>query len=93
MIHLSAASLPSAKPRRARSNPWGYLFALPYVLHFLIFTAYPLGFALYLTLHRWDIVGTDRRAVARSVVGRFRHQSARSLTVEWYRRPHQSVGW
>ena len=60
MIHLSAASLPSAKPRRARSNPWGYLFALPYVLHFLIFTAYPLGFALYLTLHRWDIVGTDR---------------------------------
>lgn len=43
-----------------RSNPIGYLFVLPYVLHFLVFTAYPLGFAFYLTVHRWDIVSADQ---------------------------------
>lgn len=59
MTGLSATA-PVTVPRRARSNPWGYLFVLPYVLHFLIFTAYPLGFALYLTTHRWDIVSSEK---------------------------------
>jgi multiple sugar transport system permease protein len=38
------------------SNPIGYLFTLPYVLYFAVFTAYPLGFAFYLTVHDWNIV-------------------------------------
>ncbi len=38
------------------SNPIGYLFTLPYVLFFAVFTAYPLGFAFYLTVHDWNIV-------------------------------------
>jgi multiple sugar transport system permease protein len=38
------------------SNPVGYLFTLPYVLFFAVFTAYPLGFAFYLTVHDWNIV-------------------------------------
>ena len=37
-------------------NPIGYLFTLPYVLFFAVFTAYPLGFAFYLTVHDWNIV-------------------------------------
>jgi len=60
MTELSAAPPLPLVMRRKRSNPWGYLFALPYVAHFLVFTAYPLGFALYLTVHRWDIVGSDQ---------------------------------
>jgi multiple sugar transport system permease protein len=38
------------------SNPVGYLFTLPYVVFFAVFTAYPLGFAFYLTVHDWNIV-------------------------------------
>jgi multiple sugar transport system permease protein len=58
---------PGAPPRAASglgrvwrslrgSNPVGYLFTLPYVLFFAVFTAYPLGFAFYLTVHDWNIV-------------------------------------
>ncbi len=46
--------------RRGGSNPVGYLFTLPYVLFFAIFTAYPLGFAFYLTVHDWNIVRAVR---------------------------------
>ncbi len=42
------------------SNPVGYLFTLPYVIFFTIFTAYPLGFAFFLTVHDWNIVRTER---------------------------------
>jgi multiple sugar transport system permease protein len=34
----------------------GHLFALPYILFFLTFVAYPLVFSLLLIFHRWNIV-------------------------------------
>lgn len=43
-----------------RSNPVGYLFTLPYIIFFAVFTAYPLGFAFYLTFHNWNIVRPER---------------------------------
>lgn len=47
--------------RRLRgSNPVGYLFTLPYLIFFAIFVAYPLGFAIYLTFHNWNIVRPER---------------------------------
>lgn len=47
--------------RRLRgSNPVGYLFTLPYLIFFTIFVAYPLGFAIYLTFHNWNIVRPER---------------------------------
>ena len=58
---LSPLSPPAlGRRRRSRSNPLGYLFAAPYVIHFLVFTAYPLLFAFYLTVHRWDIISADK---------------------------------
>lgn len=39
-----------------RSDKVGYLFVLPYLLHFAVFTAYPLVFAFILVFHRWNIV-------------------------------------
>ena len=62
MTQLSVLAAPAVR-RKPRSNPWGYVFVLPYVLHFLLFTAYPLGFALFLTTHRWDIVSSEKTAV------------------------------
>jgi len=38
------------------SDKAGYVMVLPYVLHFLIFVAYPLVFAFILVFCRWDIV-------------------------------------
>jgi ABC-type sugar transport system permease subunit len=48
-------------PRQAllwfkQSDRNGYLFSLPYILFFLAFVAYPLGFSLILIFHRWNIV-------------------------------------
>lgn len=36
----------------------GYLFVLPYLIHFLLFLAFPIVFSLILLFHRWDIVST-----------------------------------
>jgi multiple sugar transport system permease protein len=38
------------------SDKAGYVMVLPYVLHFLIFVAYPLVFAFILVFCKWDIV-------------------------------------
>ena len=42
------------------SNPVGYLFTLPYLIFFAVFTAYPVGFAFYLTVHNWNIVRPEK---------------------------------
>ncbi len=52
--------LAAAQRDTGRSNPVGYLFTLPYLVFFAVFTAYPLGFAIYLTFHNWNIVRPDR---------------------------------
>ncbi len=36
----------------------GYLFVAPYVLHFCVFVAFPVGFSLWLVFHRWDIISS-----------------------------------
>ncbi len=33
-----------------------YLFVAPYVLHFLVFVAFPVFFSLFLTFHKWNII-------------------------------------
>ena len=37
-------------------NKVGYVFALPYIIHFSIFVAFPLVFSFLLVFHRWDII-------------------------------------
>src|SRR5690606_20522041 len=53
--------------RLRESNPIGYLFTLPYAIFFAVFVAYPLGFAIYLTFHNWNIVRPERRSEERRV--------------------------
>ncbi|HLU83165.1 MAG TPA: sugar ABC transporter permease, partial [Trueperaceae bacterium] len=52
--------LEGALSRVRRSNPIGYLFTLPYLIFFGVFVAYPVGFAIYLTFHNWNIVRPER---------------------------------
>ncbi len=46
--------------RAWRRNLTGYLFTSPYIIFFAVFTAYPFGFAIYLTLHNWNIVRPEK---------------------------------
>jgi ABC-type sugar transport system permease subunit len=40
-----------------KKNKWlPYLFVAPYLLHFLVFVAFPVFFSLYLTFHKWNII-------------------------------------
>ena len=51
---------PGATPRGAvggrfwRRNATGWGLMLPYVVYFCLFTAFPIGFAIYLTFYRWN---------------------------------------
>jgi len=35
----------------------GYLFASPFIVGFLLFTAYPMLYSIYLSLQSWDLIG------------------------------------
>jgi len=39
-----------------KSDRFGFLFSLPYIIFFLAFVAYPLIFSFVLIFHRWNIV-------------------------------------
>ena len=40
-----------------KRNKWlPYLFVLPYILHFIVFVAFPVFFSLFLTFHKWNII-------------------------------------
>ena len=49
-------SLP-IQAEKEKGDRAGYLFVLPYIIFFLLFTAYPLIFSFVLIFHRWNIVG------------------------------------
>jgi len=34
-----------------------YLLVSPYILHFIVFVLFPVGFSLFLTFHEWNIIG------------------------------------
>ncbi len=58
---ISPLPTPLASPRRNhvggrfwRRNATGWGLMLPYVIYFCLFTAFPLGFAIYLSFHRWN---------------------------------------
>ncbi len=33
-----------------------YIFVLPYIIFFVLFIAFPIGFSIYLTFHDWNII-------------------------------------
>jgi multiple sugar transport system permease protein len=43
-----------------RSMPPGWLFILPSFAHLAVFVLFPILFALYLSLHRWDVLKPDK---------------------------------
>lgn len=58
--NISPRRTPSLSSRRRvggrfwRRNATGWGLMLPYVIYFCLFTAFPIGFAIYLSFHRWN---------------------------------------
>jgi len=40
-----------------KNNASSYLLVSPYILHFIVFVLFPVGFSLFLTFHEWNIIG------------------------------------
>jgi multiple sugar transport system permease protein len=49
-------------PPKAVLQEWvaGYLFASPFIIGFLVFTAYPMGYSIWLAFHKWDLLSVPR---------------------------------
>ena len=37
-----------------------YLYLLPHAALFLLFTVYPIGYGLYISMHRWDLLSGEQ---------------------------------
>ncbi len=46
--------------RQMRKNWSAYLFLMPGLIHFVIFTLFALGFAFYISFHDWNIIKPDK---------------------------------
>ena len=40
----------------SRKNILPYLLVSPYLIHFILFVAFPVGFSIVLTFHNWNII-------------------------------------
>lgn len=49
-------------PSRLRLREWldGYFFAAPFIIGFAVFTAYPMIYSIWLSFHRWDLLGKPK---------------------------------
>jgi multiple sugar transport system permease protein len=61
MSNVPPGAMPVVSPPRGpvggrfwRRNATGWGLMLPYVVYFCLFTAFPIGFAIYLTFYRWN---------------------------------------
>jgi multiple sugar transport system permease protein len=46
--------------RQIRKNWSAYLFLMPGLVHFLIFTLFAVGFAFYISFHEWNIIRPEK---------------------------------
>jgi len=47
-----------SRPSKSQLREWvaGYFFASPFIIGFLIFTAYPMIYSVWLAFHKWDLL-------------------------------------
>ena len=46
--------------RQVRKNWSAYLFLMPGLIHFAIFTIFAVGFAFYISFHEWNIIRPEK---------------------------------
>ena len=60
-------------PPRATLREWieGYIFASPFIIGFLVFTAFPMGYSIWLAFHKWDLISPPRFVAFENIVKMF----------------------
>jgi multiple sugar transport system permease protein len=53
---MKRLSLPVVSKMRLREWAAGYLFAGPFIIGFLLFYAYPMGYSLWISFQKWDLL-------------------------------------
>ena len=54
----AAAQLQRVGRAKLRESLEGYLFTSPFLIGFLVFTAFPMLYAVWLSFHKWNLIGT-----------------------------------
>jgi multiple sugar transport system permease protein len=59
---LRPRSRPRTRPRRANWREWleGYLFTAPFLIGLLVFTAFPMAYAVWLSFQKWNLIGQPK---------------------------------
>ncbi len=63
---------------RAKTRPVGYAFVAPATLHLLVFALIPMGYALYVSLFKWQLFKPDK-----TLVGLGNYQAALGESEFW----------
>lgn len=53
-------TLPTIRRNRLREWTAGYLFAAPFIFGFFAFYAYPMGYSLWMSFQKWDLLSPPR---------------------------------
>ncbi|WP_019009239.1 carbohydrate ABC transporter permease [Deinococcus aquatilis] len=53
----------TAPHKRSRISLEPYLYLLPHAVLFFVFTVYPIGYGLYISMHRWDLLNSNQQFV------------------------------
>jgi multiple sugar transport system permease protein len=58
----STMTLRSRLPSRLKLREWaaGYFFAAPFIIGFLVFTAFPMIYSIWLSFNKWDLLSPMR---------------------------------
>jgi len=61
-VSASVTGRAARGPSRLQMREWldGYLYAAPFILGFLFWIAYPMGYSIWLVLHDWDLLTPQR---------------------------------
>ena len=53
-------SFPVVSKKRLRDWTAGYLFASPFIIGFLAFFAFPMGYSLWMSFQKWDLLSPPK---------------------------------
>lgn len=53
-------SSPAVSKNRLREWTAGYLFAAPFIIGFLVFYAFPMGYSLWMSFQKWDLLSPPK---------------------------------
>lgn len=54
----------------------GYLFAAPFIIGFLVFTAFPMIYSIWMSLHKWDLISSPQFIGLRNIIRMFTDERA-----------------